>query len=548
MSLYEALNSFVSTGVLACAGLVGCEMPPAAPLDGARFAQILIDRQEAEDYGAVLDCLANEIYLAKDQRGFPQTLCEDHAAKLASLLDKVRLEAGDLAPALQAARMALSDAGPDPAGGGSIREQVADAWISRAAAGKFLEKAGLVDDVCRFLMEMLCHYVIEQPRFLSSLKPALGAYRAALLAAEAGHGASVDASAGGVAQSGLETVQEQPPANAGSAIVSAAVAEIKSGHGITDAALRRFQSILAAQPLPAEQRIARLDEMAGWLAETVAHLSRPGNDPIELRRLKLEAANALCAGEFERAMDLLKDVRQHIRDGRRRTEARLAEEMETLKAQMTDEAAATARLGELALARFEFDQAADLFADAAANLPAGETVLEAEYRQRQAEALAARAELTGDPNALQAAASAFRAAMELVSRTADPIAWARLGVGLGDMLMALGQRSPGSTVELEQAAVTYEGVVSVIDRVAHPMRWALVQLSRAAALVELGQRTEREKNWQAAAAALVPALEVFESRGAGDLADAARAKLHVLQGAIGSADAAASLERQSKAV
>ena len=248
-------------------------------------------------------------------------------------------------------------------------------------------------------------------------------------------------------------------------------------------------------------------------------------------------------------MDLLREVRSQLRDERRRSEGRLAEEMETLKASMIAEAEAAARLGELALARCEFEAAAELFAEAAGNLPTRETALELEYRQRQAEALAAKAEMTGDARTLVAAAGAFRAAAKLIDKAAEPQVWARVQVGLGDMLMALGSRSDagatGSHVELEQAALAYEAAIAVIDRAAHPMRWALVQLSRAVALIEIGNRVDRDRHWLAAATALMPALEVFEARGAADLAEAARAKLRMVAGALQPVPAARALPARS---
>ncbi|MGE0630554.1 MAG: hypothetical protein AB7O43_22415, partial [Hyphomicrobiaceae bacterium] len=459
MSLYEALDRFVGAGVLLSAGLVGSAFPAGVKLDGAELSRFLRERRRGEDYGAVLDCLAKEIWLAQEQRGFPQQMCESHTSALATLLDEVRIDASDFAPALEAAKRALSG---EAANGQSITasRQIADSWITRAKAGGRLQQAGLVEDAARFLIELLFQYIVDQPRFLSGLRNELADFKAACCPLDAP--ASSDATPAPPANASEEqkrsddaptpapvaAPETQPETQAVQSVLVGAVAEIRARHGIPEGALRRFQSILAAQAMPAEQRLARLEELASWLAATLAHLTAQSNDPIELRRLKAEAAKALGDGDLERAMDLLKEVRQNLRDSRRRTEARLAEEMEALKAQMLEESGTTARLAELALARFDFDVAAELFADAAASLPSGFTEIEADYRQRQAEALAARAEISGDTRSLQAAATAFRGAMELVSRTADPAAWARLGVGLGDMLMALGQRKTSSTLEL----------------------------------------------------------------------------------------------------
>ena len=201
--------------------------------------------------------------------------------------------------------------------------------------------------------------------------------------------------------------------------MTAAVAELRARHNIPESALKRLQSILAQQQMTGEQRLARLDELAGWLAATVAHLRAPSNEAAEARRVKAQAADALEAGELERAMDLLKAIREHVREARRRAEARLAEELQTLKAQMTEEAAATARLGELAMARHDLDAAAEHFADASGQLPAEQPALELGYRYRRAEALAAKAETTGEPGAIEAAAAAYRVCLRLVTPERD---------------------------------------------------------------------------------------------------------------------------------
>jgi hypothetical protein len=96
------------------------------------------------------------------------------------------------------------------------------------------------------------------------------------------------------------------------------------------------------------------------------------------------------------------------------------------------------------------------------------------------------------------------------------------------MLMALGARHRDSTSELDEAAAAYASALELIDRGTAAMRWALVQLSHAAALMELGNRTERQRHWTAAATVLMPALEIFDMRGATDLANSARAKLRLL--------------------
>ena len=86
MSLYEALDRFVGAGVLACAGLVGVEMPPGVQLDGAAFANRLREHRLNEGFGAALDQLAHAIWFARERHGIAIDVAERHAAEIARLL------------------------------------------------------------------------------------------------------------------------------------------------------------------------------------------------------------------------------------------------------------------------------------------------------------------------------------------------------------------------------------------------------------------------------------------------------------------------------
>jgi tetratricopeptide (TPR) repeat protein len=539
MALYEALDRFVGAGLLASAGLVGAELPPGVRIDGAALSSFLRERRLGDDVGHALDALAHAIWLAQDQEGFPQTVCEQHAVALAGLLAEFKAPAAELAAAFEDARQRhAGQAAPQIEATLPPRQRLVESWLAHAQSAGLLRRAGLNEDVSRFLIELLFLHLIEQPRLIESLRPALKAFIAQAAGTVGGHqpNPAVDelrqTARTALPPSDPEVLSppplpppqsESPDPTRPSAIVT---------HGphqrLPEGALKRFRSMLGQQQMSAEHRLARLDELAEWLLATVAQLRAQRNEGGDLVRMKSLAADALEAGDLERAMDLLKDVRNRLRDERRRSESRLQEEMEALKAHMIEEASAVARLAELALARLDYDAAAELFADAASHLPRQQAAREIDYRQRQAEALAAKAEATGDPHALAAAAEAFRATLRLIDDAGDPVLRARIGVGLGDMLMALGARHRDSTAELEEAAAAYASALGLIDRGSAAMRWALVQLSHAAALMELGNRTERQRHWTAAATVLIPALEIFDMRGAIDLANSARAKLRIL--------------------
>lgn len=552
MSLYEVLDRFVATGVLACAGLVGADIDPSSPLDGAEFSARLRSDKFSELFGGALDALAHTLWFANERQGIPLAAAEHHAATLTGLLGEVRFAPGEIAKAFTAARGQLA-ANPS-AGISTPGSHLANLWLDKASGAGALARTGLDIEISRFLMSEMLTQVIDRTPLLSTLAPAIAEHRTTLASARqrpqaaapaAPAAPAVDTSPGSPPRARPVLVAPAPPTNLPTPNLPAAVAtaEVQARHRLPDGALRRLQQILAQQPMSAEQRLARLDELGAWLISTVAYLRKPTNDAPAQRQAKLDAAAALEAGDFERAMEYLRAVREHTRDSRRRVEARIAEELHALRLEMIEEAAATARLGELALARMDLDAAADHFADAAGQLPASEGALELDYRQKQAEALAAKAETTGDARALQASAQAFRKCRSLVTGTTEPRTRTRINVGLGDMLTALAARHPGDTLGLEEAIAAYADAITAIDRATKPMQWALVQLSHAAALIELGKRFDRHRHWTQAATVLMPALEVFESRNAMDLAEAARAKLRDIAGGLAEAPAQGLLSR-----
>ena len=548
MSLYEVLDRFVATGVLACAGLVGADIDPSSPLDGAEFSARLRSSKLNELFGAALDALAHTLWFANERQGIPLAAAEHHAATLTALMSEVRFAPGEIAKAFTAARgqlTAAADAAP-----ATPASHLANLWLDKTSSAGALARTGLDLEISRFLMSEMLTHVIDRTPLLTTLAPAIAEHRTALASHKQRPPPAIPTPPG-VTPPGNETspgnpqrtrpvLVAPPPPNLPAATASA---EIQARHRLPEGALRRIQQILAQQPMSAEQRLARLDELGAWLISTVAYLRKPTNDAPAQRQAKLDAATALEHGDFEQAMDYLRAVREHTRDSRRRVEARIADELQSLRLQMIEEAAATSRLGELALARMDLDSAADYFADAAGQLPASEAALELDYRQKQAEALAAKAETTGDARALQASAQAFRKCRSLVTTATESRTRTRISVGLGDMLTALAARHPNETIELEEAITAYADAIATVDQATKPMQWALVQLSHAAALIELGKRFDRHRHWTQAATVLMPALEVFESRNAMDLAEAARAKLRDIAGGLADVPAQGLLSR-----
>ena len=551
MSLYESLEVFVGAGVLSLMPALGCAVPPGAVQAGADFSVFLRRRGEGGPIGDVLDRLAHQIWLSQDTRGIQMHVAEEHARKLAPVIDVCR-------PDPEVVKAVLG--GQYPGGTAAAAQQLTAGIIGRAKTSGLQLLDSLSEEVCTFLLEQLFIQILADPRLLRDLAPAAGEFLAER------QGVPPPAAAEGEPTSKEPTVAKQPDTN---------LAELKERYGLSDRALQRFSAIAEKQRTLSAREAWQISELAQWLQETRNQLLRPTNEPAEIRQLKAKAAEALFAGDFEGAMELLKEVRRLFRKARQRTEQQLQEQLEQLRAEQHQEAMATADVAEVAMARMDFQTAAELFDEAAESVGRSDPAARLRFMLRRADALyyageetgnttllrqavnayAAAAEFAGSSgdakglgsasqglgNALLAIADhepskalfeqasiAFRTALDVLSREKDPRIWALARVGLGNALASMCEVEQASALTLEQAAVAYRGALEVFTRENDPMQWAITRLNMSTVLIRLGELKDRRENWLAAAAAIVPALEVFEAHGATAQAEAARRTLKML--------------------
>ena len=88
-----------------------------------------------------------------------------------------------------------------------------------------------------------------------------------------------------------------------------------------------------------------------------------------------------------------------------------------------------------------------------------------------------------------------------------PDEWAKAQNNLGNALLALGERKPGSE-GLEQAAAAYRAALSMSSRELKPLEWAATQSNLGSALLALGARESGNERLHEAVEALRAALEV----------------------------------------
>ena len=138
--------------------------------------------------------------------------------------------------------------------------------------------------------------------------------------------------------------------------------------------------------------------------------------------------------------------------------------------------------------------------------------------------LAERGERETDPARLEAAAVAFRAALEKLTRDRAPLAWAMTQNNLGNALWTLGARNEG-TARLAQAVAAYRAALEERTRDRVPTDWAITQNSFAGALLARFDRAGDPADLDAAAEAAQGARAVFAEVGAGQYLAQAEARL-----------------------
>ena len=268
---------------------------------------------------------------------------------------------------------------------------------------------------------------------------------------------------------------------------TAELKRMREKYEISEIAQSRILALLESQGVVGNARLARYEQLAAWLLDARAQLMRPTNDDGDLRKLKARAAEALAAGDLTQAMETLKHVRRALRDGRRRIEARLEDEVAALKVQMTEEARAAARLAELATARRDYLGAADLYFEAADCLPKSARDEAWRYHLARADALYRKAEEDNDDVALGEALAGFGGVLKLLSDGTNTRGAAQANIGLGRALHRQAEAGSG-TGRLADAIVAFRKAIGLISAEQAPALWSEAHGALARSLALSGQR------------------------------------------------------------
>ena len=305
------------------------------------------------------------------------------------------------------------------------------------------------------------------------------------------------------------------------------VAETGDGKALAEACLGHGDAlVLAGDRDPGSNR---LKDAIAIYQKAIQLLDRE-RDHAGLRKARLALARAMVRqGERDGAVETLKDAAKAFRDAAADIPA------EKMPAEY---ASAHMSLGAVLLAIEEREggkapliEAAEAYRKAIQHLDAdsdGERWSEAQMNMGLA--LLGLGEQDGATGQLREAVACFRDVLESTPRIRWPQRWALTQMNLGNALAAIGERDETQGVAcLEEAIAAYNMALEELLREAEPLKWAITQMNLGTALIRLGERKDRRRHWLTAAAAMVPALEVFEQLSADDLADVTRRNLKRLQ-------------------
>ena len=203
---------------------------------------------------------------------------------------------------------------------------------------------------------------------------------------------------------------------------------------VTEDATRTLLRIVGEEDVPLERLSETLNRVAGDYKRLQAQAGVLNPDNPVARGLVERAKTAITAGRLPEARQLLAQARQaQVAAGqearRLRVQAQVAED-----AQLLGAAESAATEGGVAMTERQYDQAAELFRQAAELVPAGHADVVTRYVERQAGALYRQGEERGDNAALVDLISIRRKLVLEQKRELAPLDWAEAQMNLGTAL------------------------------------------------------------------------------------------------------------------
>jgi tetratricopeptide (TPR) repeat protein len=539
MALFDALGELVGAAVLTAAPVCDLIVPTELVREPAAFVAWLQSRGETAALDSVVEALAREIWVGAETRGLAQETIDRHTVAVAAILTDFGPSEAHIAQAVARARASGQAAAHDP-----VARGIAKDIFARANAAGVVEAADLKDDVTIFLIERAYANLLDSPRTLYALGPVLADFIAARSPAGVNQAGTPNASVSSPGAGPAKSAAEPAAPSAGAARQSSAqalaglglspamterlaaaggtalLADLRERFSLNERAMRRILGHLDQQGLKPDRIIAEFEGLASWVGDVRAQLTKPTNEEADIRRLKSKAAAALADGDFEAAVDALRQLRRELRDTRRRIEERLEEEVTALRRQMTEEARATSRLAELAMARNFYAEAAELFSEAAVAMPSTDRDGIWRLHLKRADALYRAGERGRDARVLAEALAAYNLAIRLVADGSNPSGLGHASLGLANTLLLVGEQEAGAG-RLQDAVSAYRKAIAMLDRDEDAAAWSAAQLQLGRSLTLIGERQQAPAMLREAADAYREALSgLSAARTPGDFAAA----------------------------
>ncbi|MGI9508234.1 MAG: tetratricopeptide repeat protein [Geminicoccaceae bacterium] len=272
--------------------------------------------------------------------------------------------------------------------------------------------------------------------------------------------------------------------------------ELGAKEGIVQAAL----TILGEKNVPKEERATQLIESILSLTQTVDTLrsKATGNAP-DLDDLRNAAANAIEAGELDKADDLLAELQEKEEDLK-------------LEEQILAAASTKAERGQIDMSNLRYFDAAKHFDAAAEMVPRSSEEIYLDYLFLAATAYYREGIEFGKKKAAAESIKRFKKLSDSYSRDHVPLEWARAQNNFGIVLADFGHLGSSESFKerLLQAEAAYREALKERKRKLVPLDWAATQNNLGAVLNMLSRwesDTERTKRLKQAEAAYREALK-----------------------------------------
>jgi len=242
-----------------------------------------------------------------------------------------------------------------------------------------------------------------------------------------------------------------------------------------------------------------LDQQAARLKEMFDRARALDTSDPETKKLLASADTAIREGAIETARGFLDDAVGRVE----KNEQNVDDIEDEIRKKRVADAAIYAQRADVAALAFDFAAAAADYRKAFELVEKWDETLRWNYKNKEAEALHALGDATGDQAASLAAIDAYKLLLGYVPYGEENRDWAITRNNMAVVVQTLGERS-SDPAKLQEALEIFQASLAVFEREKDDVNWAAAQNNIGNVLLELGQR-------QADPAQIKAAVEAFRA-------------------------------------